>query len=158
MLMKLHNLIVASGFLVLVLLNHASASEHITVQNAWLREAPPTLKVMAAYLDIENSSDKDLILISAESAEFERIEFHQSKIENNVARMQRQERIVIPANTTFTFRPESYHLMLFNNAVPMRKGKITSIKFTFENDGTHTFDAAVKKKSVSSESHNHDHH
>lgn len=156
--MKLHNLIVTSGFLVLVFLNHASADEHITVQNAWLRETPPTLKVMAAYLDIENSSDKELILIAAESAEFERIEFHQSLIENSMARMQQQERIVIPANTTFSFKPESYHLMLFNNAVPMREGKITSIKLTFENGETHTFDAAVKKKSFSSESHNHDHH
>jgi periplasmic copper chaperone A len=156
--MKLHNLIVASGFIVLVLLNHASAGEHITVQNAWLREAPPTLKVMAAYLDIENSSDKELILIAAESAEFERIEFHHSRIENSVARMQQQERIVIPANTTFKFKPESYHLMFFNNAVPMREGKVTSIKLFFENGETHTFDAAVKKKLVSSESHNHDHH
>lgn len=156
--MKLHKLIVASGFLVLVLLTHASASEHITVQNAWLREAPPTLKVMAAYLDIENSSDKELILVSAESAEFERIEFHLSQIKNSGARMQQQERIVIPANTTFTFRSGSYHLMLFNNAVPMREGKITSIKFTFENGETHTFDAAVKKKSATTESHNHDHH
>jgi copper(I)-binding protein len=156
--MKLHNIIVASNLLVLVLLNHASAGEHIAIHNAWLREAPPMIKVMAAYLDIENLSDKELILIAAESAEFERIEFHQSQIENSVARMQQQERIVIPANTTFSFKPESHHLMLFNNAVPMREGKITSIKFTFENGETHTFDATVKKKSVSVGSHNHDHH
>ena len=156
--MKSHSFIITLFFLVFQLQNSAFAADKITVQNAWLREAPPTIKVMAAYLDIENSSDKELILIAAESAEFERIEFHQSQIENSVARMQQQERIVIPANTTFAFKPESYHLMLFNNAVPMREGKITSIKFTFKNGETHTFDAAVKKKLVSAESHNHDHH
>ncbi len=138
-------------------MNDASASEHITVQNAWLREAPPSVKVMAAYLDIENSSAKDFILVFAESAEFERIEFHQSKIENGVAKMQRQERIVIPAKSTFNFKPGNYHLMLFNNATPMREGRMSSITFTFENGETHTFDAAVKKKSASSEIHHHDH-
>ncbi len=68
--MKSHDLIITSFFLVLFSLNHASAGENITIQNAWLREAPPTIKKMAGYLEIENSSDKTLTLISAESSDF----------------------------------------------------------------------------------------
>ena len=156
--MKYLNLIITSFFLVLFSLNQVSAGGTITVHNAWLREAPPTTKVMAGYLQIENSSDKALILISVESTEFEHIEFHLSQTENGVARMQQQNEIVIAPNSTFTFKPGSYHLMLFNNTVPMREGKSTSIKLVFDNGDTHEFDAIVKKSDSNNAHQHHNHH
>lgn len=138
-------------------MNHAFAGETITVKNAWLREAPPTIKIMAGYLDIENSSDKVLTLISAESTDFERIEFHLSQIEDGVARMQQENQIIIAPNTTFSFEPGSYHMMLINNSAPMREGKIISIKLTFEDGETYNFNTIVKR-SDSTEFHNHEHH
>ena len=155
--LKSRNLIVTSFLLVLFSLNHASADENIIVHNAWLREAPPTIKIMAGYLEIENSSDKTLTLISAESTEFERIEFHLSQVEDGVARMQQQKNIVIPASTTFSFEPGGYHLMLINNIAPMREGKLASIKLTFADHETLIFDAMVKR-SDSTEMHNHEQH
>jgi hypothetical protein len=155
--LKSRNLIITSFFLVLFSLNQASADENITVQSAWLREAPPTIKIMAGYLEIENSSDKTMTLISAESTEFERIEFHLSQTEDGVARMQQQKHIVIPARTTFSFEPGGYHLMLFNNTTPMREGKLASIKLTFTDHETLMFDAMVKR-SDSTEMHNHEQH
>ncbi len=154
--MKTHNLIITSFFLVLFSLDHVSADENITVQNAWIREAPPTIKIMAGYLEIENLSDKTLTLISAESSKFERIEFHLSQTEDGIARMQQQEHIVIPGNTTFSFEPGGYHMMLFNNTAPMREGDLASIKLTFADHGTLMFDAMVKRPD-STESHNHNH-
>ena len=158
--MKSGNLIITSFFLVLFSLNHASACENITVQNAWIREAPPTIKIMAGYLDIENSSDKELILLAAESDEYERIEFHQSQIENGVARMRQQDEIIIAQNSTFSFTPGGFHLMMFNPSSPMREGKLTSIKLIFKGgdkgNKTHTFDAMVKR-SDATESHEHHH-
>ncbi len=154
--MKTHNLIITSFFLVLFSLDHVSADENITVQNAWIREAPPTIKIMAGYLEIENLSDETLTLVSAESTEFERIEFHLSQTEDGIARMQQQEHIVIPGNTTFSFEPGSYHMMLFNNTAPMREGDLASIKLTFADHGTLMFDAMVKRTD-STDSHNHSH-
>jgi len=154
--MKSGNITITSFFLVLFSISHASAVENITVQNAWIREAPPTIKVMAGYLDIENSSDKDLILLAAESDEYERIEFHQSQIENGVAKMHQQDEIIIARNSTFSFTPGGFHLMMFNPSSPMREGKPTSIKLIFKNGKTHTFDTIVKR-SDSTESHEHHH-
>jgi len=154
--MKSRNLIITSFFLVLFSLNHVSADENITVQNAWIREAPPTIKIMAGYLEIKNLSDETLTLVSAESTEFERIEFHLSQTEDGIARMQQQEHIVIPGNTTFSFEPGRYHMMLFNNTAPMREGDLASIKLTFADHGTLMFDAMVKRTD-STNSHNHSH-
>ncbi len=154
--MKTHNLIITSFFLVVFFLNHASAGENIAVQNAWIREAPPTIKIMAGYLEIENLSDKTLNLISAESSKFERIEFHLSQTEDGVARMQQQDEIMIAPSTTFSFEPGGYHMMLFNNTAPMREGDLASIKLTFADHGTLMFDAMVKRTD-STDSHNHSH-
>ena len=155
--MKSLNSTITCFFLIFLLTNSAFAGENVHIQNAWIREAPPAIKVMAGYLDIENSSDSTLTLVSAESPEFERIEFHISQVENGVARMQQQEHIIIAPDSTFTFKPDSYHLMLFNNSVPMREGKSTSIKLTFKNGETHIFDTVVKKTD-SNDSPHHEHH
>ena len=156
--MKSRNVIITSFFLVLFSLNHASAGENIIVHSAWLREAPPTIKIMAGYLEIENSSDKTLTLISAESSDFERIEFHLSQTEDGMARMQQQHEIIIAPNTTFSFEPGSYHLMMFNNVAPMREGEKATIKLTFEDGETHIFDTIVKKPDSADEHQHHNHH
>lgn len=154
--MKSGNFIITSFFLVLFSLTQAYASEYITVQNAWIREAPPTIKVMAGYLDIENSSDEALILLAAESDEYERIEFHQNQIENGIAKMRQQGEIIIAPNSTFSFTPGGFHLMMFNPSSPIREGTLISIKLIFKGDKTHTYEAMVKR-SDSTESHEHHH-
>jgi len=156
--MKSRYLFIKSFFLVLFSLNHASAGENITVQNAWLRETPPTIKIMAGYLQIENSSDETLTLVSAESTDFERIEFHLSQTKDGIARMKQQERIMIAPKSTFSFEPGGYHLMLFNNVVPMREGKKATISLTFENGETHSFDTIVKKSDSTDAHQHHNHH
>ena len=158
--MKSFNLIIMTFFPVLLLVSlvggSAFAGENVHIQNAWIREAPPTTKVMAGYLEIENSSNHALTLVSAESPEFERIEFHISQVENDVAKMQQQENIVIDPNTSFLFEPGGYHLMLFNNTTPMREGKNVSIKLIFKDGETHALYASVKK-SDTNDSHHHEH-
>ncbi len=154
--MKSLNSTITCFFLIFLLTNSAFAGENVHIQNAWIREAPPAIKVMAGYLDIENSSDSTLTLVSAESPEFERIEFHISQRENGVARMQQLERIVIDPDTTFSFEPGEYHLMFFNNSVPMREGKNVSIKLTFKDGKTLYFNAIIKRPDLTEIPH-HDH-
>jgi len=137
--------------------NSALAAENVHIQNAWIREAPPAIKVMAGYLDIENSSDRVLTLVSAESSEFERIEFHISQVKNGVTSMQHQEHIIIAPDSTLSFEPGAYHLMLFNHSVPMREGKRISIKLTFEDGKTLSFDAIVRRSNLTETPHQHDH-
>jgi len=155
--MKLLNSIITCFFFIFLLTNSVLSAENIHVQNAWIREAPPAIKVMAGYLDIENSSGRALTLVSAESPEFERIEFHISQTKNGVASMQQQEHIIIAPDSTLSFEPGAYHLMLFNPSVPMREGKRISIKLTFEDGKTLSFDAIVRRSNLTAIPHQHDH-
>ncbi len=154
--MKSLNSINICFFLIILFTNSAFAGENVHIQNAWIREAPPAIKVMAGYLDIENSSDSTLTLVSAESPEFERIEFHISQVKNGVTSMQQQEHIIIAPDSTLSFEPGAYHLMLFNHSVPMREGKRISIKLTFEDGKTLSFDAIVRQSNLTETPHQHD--
>lgn len=151
---RLNSFILLFGFFLLIL-KSVFASDTILAQYAWIREAPPTIKIMAAYLEIKNASNDERVLIAAESEEFERIEFHLSQISDGIARMRQQNSIIIAPNSTFIFKPEAYHLMLFNPSTPMREGRSTSIRLTFKNGETHVFEAVVKKSDSNSSLHQH---
>lgn len=132
-------------FSMLIFFSDVLLAENILIENTWIREAPPNSEAMSAYLDIINLSDDEYVLISAKSDAFENIEFHLSAIKDSIASMHKQERIVIAPQTTFTFKPGSYHFMLFNNLLPMRAGQEIAIHLLFENGVTHTIDVPIKR-------------
>ena len=77
---------------------------------------------------------------------------------DGIARMQQQDKIIITPNTIFLFEPGGYHMMLFNNTVPMREGKSTSIKLIFDSGDTLEFDTIVKKSDSNNAHQHHNHH
>lgn len=119
--------------LFLLSINISLAAENIKVRNARINEGPPTVKVHAGYLDIINDTEKAIELLAANSPAFEKIEFHITRIHQGITSMQRQEKILIPARTIFSFSPGQYHLMLLNNKQPVRQGDIIPLELVFSN-------------------------
>ena len=66
----------------------------------------------AVYIRIKNRGDADRVIVSAESAAAEHIGFHQTVIENDIARMEALETLVVPAGKTLELRPGGAHIML----------------------------------------------
>lgn len=124
-------------------LNCAAENNAIQVENAWLRAAPPNIKVTAGYMDINNNSDLVYTLKSVTSKSFEYIELHFSHLENGIARMQQQDNIVIAPKTTFKFEPGAYHLMLFNKLEPLHEGQNITLQLEFSNGEIHKLNAIV---------------
>lgn len=138
------------------LLDQGHANEEITVQDAWIREAPPTVKLLAAYMSIINNTEHDLTMISADSPAFESIMFHRTVIKDGVASMRHADQIVIPAHSRFDFAPGAYHMMLMGGKQPLKAGDIISITLLFkEIDIIET--TAIVRKSAEMEN-NHQHH
>ncbi|MBI4006210.1 MAG: copper chaperone PCu(A)C [Gammaproteobacteria bacterium] len=143
------------SLLLLSLLSVSSviADNAILISNAWINAAPPTVQVVAAYMNIRNNSDEQIDLISARSPLFERIEFHFTRIENGVAKMQKQDNIPIAARSEFSFSPGEFHLMLFNNRKPLKAGDMVPLQFTFSDGQTVTINAEVKSANIATEHH-----
>ncbi|MEM7303939.1 MAG: copper chaperone PCu(A)C [Pseudomonadota bacterium] len=124
-----------SNILILTLLILSACTSQdegpITIENAWIREAPPGSTAMAGYMKISNVSPNDLILASATSPEFNAIEFHRSVEKDGVWRMIRKENLPVDSNSSVELKPGDFHLMLFTPKRQLKDGDEVDINLKF---------------------------
>lgn len=113
----------------------ASNEGPITIENTWIREAPPGASAMAGYMKINNISSSDLILQAAKSPDYNAIEFHRSVEKDGMWRMIRHPELAIEAKSSLELKPGDYHLMLFSPKRQLKDGDQVDINLAF-NDGT----------------------
>jgi len=105
-------------------------------ESAWIREAPPNATALAGYVKLVNPTRNEMVLTGAESPDFGAIEIHRTIVKNQVARMQRESSVTIPAGETAAFEPGGHHLMLFRPKQPLMAGDEVDITLKFENGET----------------------
>ena len=150
-------LILPSLTLLVVSMN-TYADNAIEIEDAWIAEAPPVSKVMAAYMEIENETDEDRQATSMTCSDFERAEFHRTVEKDGMASMQHQNVLNIPARSELKLEPGGYHIMLVTPSKRLKAGDETGCKMTFDNGTTLTFDLDVKKAFEDHSHHDHHHH
>lgn len=134
----------------------ADDTQHITINNVWISEAPPGVTTLAAYATINNGSNETKTLTSVTSPLFSSIEIHLSKIVDGIARMEKQTSLTINTDETIDLSPGGYHLMLFNPEKPLRSGNSATISFNFSDGTSLPVEAPVIKRQH--DSHQHHHH
>jgi len=133
------------------------ASESLQVSDAWVPEAPPVASVMAGYLAIHNPGAQDVTISAVRSADFASVEMHETRMQDGMARMVRQDKLVIPAGKTVMFERGGLHLMLMQPQRSFRMGD--RIRFELVTSaGAVTFSAVVKAASLDGDKHDHHHH
>ncbi len=144
-------------FLATLASSGACASGEIGIDNAWLAEAPPVSRVLAAYMDIENRSTQDRQAVAVQCEAFERAEFHRSVEQDGIARMQHLDRLEINAGSELKLAPGGYHLMLHNPARRLLAGDTTACSMAFDNGVSIRFELDVRKAAPADHSHHHHH-
>ncbi|MFQ5759605.1 MAG: copper chaperone PCu(A)C [Acidiferrobacterales bacterium] len=126
-------------------LNGLTTELGIEVTDAWVREAPPTAPVLAAYMTIVNTSGHVRTIVGAESPAFERVEIHRTVINQGIARMIRQERVEIPSGGRLKLAPGGYHLMLMKAKQSLKSGDLVDIVLIFAGGARLSLKAPIKK-------------
>lgn len=127
-------------------INMAAADvSSLSVENAWVAEAPPVSKVMVGYMTIINSGKEDLEITAAESELYSSIEFHETVYQDGMAGMVRHKSLRIPAGERLELKRGGPHLMLFNPVKHLIAGDTVKIKFSTKNQATKTISVAVTK-------------
>ncbi len=125
----------------------AYADPALVFENVWIAEAPPVSKVLAGYMSIKNTGNKDQKIISAQSDEFSSVEFHRTIEKNGMASMQHQTSLLIPAGGSLALKPGDYHMMLLKPVRKLRAGDKATFRFQLENGHSINATAVVKKAS-----------
>ena len=142
--MKL-SIMVLAGFLgVLVFQQGVAEDQPLNVTDPWIRAAPPVVKVLAAYMTIENHSNRRRSVVGAESPIFDRTEIHNTVVEEGLARMLRQDRIDLPPHSSITFSPGGYHFMLLGRKQPIEVGDRVEITLILDDGDRLTLKALVR--------------
>jgi hypothetical protein len=116
----------------------------LRVEEPWVREAPPGTEVQAAYMQLSNDGDSELVLTGVGAPQYANAEFHRMWFEGDRMRMDAQPTLVIPAHGRVPLEPGGYHLMLFNPDQRMRAGDTVHIRLQC-GAGKNFIEAPVRK-------------
>ena len=107
----------------LSIISAAHASTPLQTGLGQIPLAPPGVPVMAGFGSFSNNSDEDVVVVSAKSNSFEKVEIHQTTVENDVARMRKIKELVVPAKETVELKHGAMHLMLKNPVAELTPGQ-----------------------------------
>ena len=102
-------------------LQAVQAESPITINSAWIREAPPATSVLAAYMIIKNDSETDQQITGMESQDFRSAEIHRTVVEDGVAKMLPVTTLSVAAGDSVSLEPGGLHVMLFDPQRPLRQ-------------------------------------
>jgi len=123
----------------------AAEKTNIMIMDSWVRAAPPSAKVQAAFFTVMNHSNKPIVITDVKAQGFGRSELHLSGKKDGMMTMQKQQQVTIPANAVFQFKPGSYHVMLLEPNKIAAPGELVNVSFTLLNGETISTKMPVKR-------------
>ena len=133
--------------LITFLLVSGSAFSDNNVQfiDGWIKQLPPVVPMRAGYMKIKNQSSTAQKIVSLQSASFETVEMHETKMAEGMMKMIQLETLEIPEKSTVELKPGGKHLMLITPVQPLQIGDNVEIIVTFADETTQSVILEVKK-------------
>lgn len=127
---------------------------HVRIGHPYTQATPPGGRNAAVYATLENTGNKEAVLVAVRSNTAERIEIHRSAVEDGIARMRTVEGgIVIPPGATVELAPRGHHIMLLGLKRPLVEGERVGLVLSFEPQGEIEVELAVQALAPSSSHH-----
>lgn len=131
----------------------------IEVTQAWSRETPPNAPVAAGFVTIRNAGKTEDRLVSVKSQAAGRVEIHDVRDEQGVARMREMSNgVPLPAGATVELKPGGYHLMFISPAQRFQAGDAIAATLVFEKAGEMPVEFEVRGVGARKQDEGHAHH
>ncbi|MCK6412643.1 MAG: copper chaperone PCu(A)C [Azonexus sp.] len=121
----------------------AGAADQVTVQEPYVRLAPPNAPATGAFMVIKNNGDKDVKVLKASNPASKITELHNHINDNGVMKMRPVQAIEIKAKGEAVLKPGGLHVMLIDLKAPMKEGDSVPLTLSFDDGSSKTFDAKV---------------
>ena len=143
---------------VAALLTPLAWASDVTVQDGWVRAAPPGARVMAGYFRLTNPGDEARTLVGASSPRFDAVEIHTTRMVDGKALMRREDKVTVDPGATVDFEPGGRHLMLMQPESTPAPGDTVEVELSFEDGSSLTVTLPVKRDDGGAADHAHHHH
>jgi hypothetical protein len=121
----------------------AAAADMVTVDEPYVRLAPPNAPATGAFMVIKNAGDKDVKVVKADNPASKATELHTHLNENGVMKMRPVAAIDVKSKGEAVLKPGGLHVMLINLNAPMKEGDVVPITLTFDDGSSKKVDAKV---------------
>lgn len=119
----------------------AAADAGLAVNDAWIREAPPSAPVRAGYLTLINAGADAVRVVSVTSERFGAIEIHEMVDRGDgTMRMRPVPVLEVTAGAQVELAPGGLHLMLFRPQQALASGDRVEATLVLDNGDRITFD------------------
>lgn len=121
----------------------AGAADHVSVQDPYVRLAPPNAPATGAFMVIKNNGDKDVKVVKADNPVSKVTELHTHLNEGGVMKMRPVPSIEVKAKGEAVLKPGGLHVMMIDIKTPMKEGDVVPITLSFDDGSTKQVDAKV---------------
>lgn len=135
-----------TGALLCGLAFHSAAQ--VSVQNAWVQLAPPTITVNAVYIEINNPQLRPQTIVSLNADCCATVMLHNTRKVGDKVVMEHLDYLVIPAQSTVQLVPGGMHIMLMEPHAELTLENKVKLTFSFNDGSTQEFDLDVKKNEL----------
>ena len=136
----------------------AGAADSVTVQDPYVRLAPPNAPATGAFMVIRNGGDKDVKVIKASNPASKVTELHTHLNEGGVMKMRPVPAIEVKAKGEAVLKPGGLHVMLIDLKAPMKEGDVVPSTLGFDDGSSKPVDAKVVRPTAAAMPMDHKHH
>ena len=136
----------------------AGAADSVTVQDPYVRLAPPNAPATGAFMVIRNGGDKDVKVVKASNPASKVTELHTHLNEGGVMKMRPVPAIEVKAKGEAVLKPGGLHVMLIDLKAPMKEGDVVPITLSFDDGSSKQVDAKVVRPTAAATPMDHKHH
>lgn len=116
----------------------------VEIDGAYARASIPNVPNSAAFFVIKNNSDKDIAITSANSDIAEKNELHTHIKENEMMKMIKIEKLVVPAKSSLELKSGGDHVMLMGLKKELKAGDEISLELSFSDGDKKSIKVPVK--------------
>ena len=116
----------------------------VEIDGAYARASIPNVPNSAAFFVIKNNSDKDIAITSANSDIAEKNELHTHIKENQMMKMMKIEKLVVPAKSSLELKSGGDHVMLMGLKKELKVGDEISLELSFSDGDKKSIKVPVK--------------
>jgi len=106
-----------------IFLSSVCQASDLSISDAKVRAVPPSQKISAIFMTLENRANEPTAIISASTPSASAAELHTNIENDGRMQMRRIDQIVIPANSQLSLKPGGMHIMLIGLTGPLNMGE-----------------------------------
>lgn len=143
--------------IMLLLASNAVFACSLVAENAYAKASVPGMDNSSGYLDLKNTTDKDILITGVSSEISKATELHTMSMKNDKMVMRKIESIKVPAGQTVKMQG-GFHVMFIGLNKPLKEGDSVKIKLQVEGKSSLEVSLPVQAGKKSHSHHSHDKH